>query len=178
MTFKTKLTLFALCLTVSSCSQHDKIILDDFEQGTFIEWIVEGDAFGKKPVETCPEQKHKIDHYDGNFFVNSFHGGGCSKGKLTFRNFTIQKKYINFLLGGENHSNLYVELAIEGQTVFRSRPHEHTNTLDWITWNVKSYKGKKASILIVDEHDAENGYILVDHFEMSNQKRGALQASR
>ncbi|ONI80155.1 hypothetical protein ALI22I_42860 [Saccharothrix sp. ALI-22-I] len=41
--------------------------------------------------------------FEGTGYANSFHGGDGSTGTLTFPPFTVDKRYLNFKIGGGRH---------------------------------------------------------------------------
>lgn len=160
-------------ITLVSCSSSDKII-DDFESGSFSKWTVEGDAFGTMPNDKPEPGQQEIIGYEGKSFADSFHGGDDSRGTLTSSPFTIERDFINFLIGGGIRSDVYMSLEVEGQNVFISRPIVESEALHQLSWDVKNYKGKKAVIKIVDNQRGEWGHILVDQIVMSNTDKSNI----
>lgn len=162
--------LFSLfCLFLVGCNQP--IIIEDFESDSFGEWTVEGEAFGEGPAAGTVWGQQEITGFEGNRFANSFHGGDVSKGSLHSPAFTIKRDYINFLIGGGVGAEVYIELLIEGKRIFVSRSTEESESLHWLSWDVKQYRGEKATIRIVDNLRGGWGHLLVDHIEMNNIPR-------
>ena len=91
-------------MLLMSCSSQD-IMIDDFESGTFDKWKVEGEAFGSTPAKGSYPGQQDIKDFQGNYLANSFNGGDDSRGTLLSKDFTIERNYINFLLGGGMHSD-------------------------------------------------------------------------
>lgn len=153
-----------------SCTQKD-IIITDFESDTFGGWTVEGDAFGSGPsAGTLPGQQ-EVKGFEGKKLANSYHGGDDSRGTLISPEFTIERDYINFLLGGGRSADTYIELQVDGNVVYKTHPIVDSETLQWMSWNVKDYKGKKAQIKIIDNQRGDWGHILVDQIEMSDNEK-------
>jgi len=165
--FKTLLFLFVPA--IFSCSSKSDIIIADFEKGTFKGWIVEGEAFGSAPVKGAIEGQQAVTGYEGEYLANSFHGGDDATGMILSSEFVIERDFINFLLGGGRHSGTYIGLLIDNETVCQSRPVSDSEKLEWMTWNIKKYNGKKAQIKVVDNQRGGWGHILVDNIEMSNK---------
>ncbi len=166
-------TLFvSICLL--GCSSPSDIIIDDFESGTFDKWTVEGEAFGTSPSPGSYPGQHEIANFEGTYLVNSFNGGDDSRGTLTSSEFTIERDYINFLLAGGMHPDTYMELVIDENSIYISRPIVESETLHQMTWDVREYKGKKAIIRIVDNQRGGWGHILADQIVMSNQEKSNI----
>jgi levanase len=113
-----------------------------------------------------------VSGYDGKGLANSFHSGDATTGTLTSPEFTIDKDYVNFLVGGGNHpvgsdNPTAVELLVDGQVV-RSTTGQDGEALNWASWDVKDLAGKKAQIKIVDDNSSGWGHLNVDHIMLSD----------
>lgn len=154
-------------LLLASCSSKD-IVIDDFESGTYGKWKVEGSAFGATPATSGYADQQEIKGFEGKYFANSFNGGDDSRGSLISQDFVIERDYINFLIGGGMHADTYIELVVEGNSIYKSRSVVESETLQWMTWDVKKFAGKKAAINIVDNQRGGWGHILIDEIVQSN----------
>ncbi|MFF4017351.1 GH32 C-terminal domain-containing protein [Streptomyces sp. NPDC001843] len=147
-------------------------VLADFEGGTYGGWTATGDAFGTAPATgTLPDQQ-EVSGFLGSGLVNSYRNGDSTTGALTSPEFTIDKDYVNFLVGGGNHpvgsgNPTAVELLVDGQVV-RSTTGQDREALDWASWDVKDLVGKKAQIKIVDDNTGGWGHLNVDHIMLSD----------
>lgn len=159
-------------LIMTGCSSGD-IIIDDFESGTYEKWVVEGDAFSGTPMTGAYPGQQEVKGFEKNYFVNSFFHGDISIGTLTSQEFKIERNYINFLLGGGKSKETYVELIVDDQNIYKNSPLEESETLQWMTWDVKKYKGQNAIIRIVDNNSLGWGHILVDQIVMSDTERSS-----
>ena len=74
-------------------------VLNDFEGNDYGNWTTTGTAFGSGPVNPGPD----VTGRHGNQVVDSFGGSDSATGTLTSPAFTIDQKYLNFLIGGGNH---------------------------------------------------------------------------
>ena len=157
--------------------EHQKpIVFDDFESGTFANWTADGDAFkapmspGKIPI---PIAKDNPDFrpptaFGGKFLVNSFGDDPQNerRGTLKSKQFTIERSFITFLLGGENYPDkVCVNLLVDGKVVDSATGHNNGD-LRPVYWKVEQYRGKTAQLQIVDQHQnkAKWAHILVDDF--------------
>lgn len=128
-------------------------------------WSANGKAFGMGSDRTA-----SIVHL-GAGHVNSSTSGNTqdsATGTLTSPSFTIEKKAINFLIGGGNYEALTCINLIVNNRVVRSATGDSTGILKWKGWNVADLKGKRAQIQIVDNHTGRMGYIKLDQIMFSD----------
>ncbi|MET7429831.1 GH32 C-terminal domain-containing protein [Streptomyces flaveolus] len=149
-------------------------LLADFEGGTYGDWTKTGDAFGTAPATgTLPDQQ-EVSGWLGDGLVNTYLNGDSTTGTLTSPRFTIDKDYIDFLIGGGHHpagdaDPTAVELLVDGKVV-RSATGDEAEALDWDSWDVRDLAGKEAQIRIVDENTGGWGHINVDHIVLSDTR--------
>ncbi|KOV57011.1 glycosyl hydrolase family 32 [Streptomyces sp. NRRL WC-3618] len=149
-------------------------VLADFEGGTYGDWTTTGTAFGTAPATgTLPDQQ-EVSGYRGNGLVDSYLNGDSTTGTLTSPEFTIDKTYVNFLIGGGNHpagsgNPTAVELLVDGKVV-RSATGQDGEALGWASWDVRDLAGRKAQIKIVDENSGGWGHLNVDHIMLSDTR--------
>ena len=158
--------------------RRSEITFEDFENGTYDEWEVTGDAFGDGPQsqETIAPYQGDV-RPEGRFFVNSHQkrdGGAGDRhiGTLTSREFTIERNHLRFLVGGGSHEGkTCINLLIDGQPVL-SATGRNSNEMSAIDWDVSEYREKTARIQVVDEERGGWGNIGVDHFVFSDSLAG------
>ncbi|WP_105973865.1 GH32 C-terminal domain-containing protein [Streptomyces geranii] len=158
-------------------------LLADFEGGTYGAWTTTGNAFGTAPATgTLPDQQ-SVSGFLGAGLVNTYLNGDTTTGTLTSPEFTIDKAYVNFLVGGGNHpattattatsatsdNRTAIELLIDGQVV-RSTTGQNREALDWASWDVRSLAGRKARIRIIDDNTGGWGHLNVDHIMLSDTR--------
>jgi fructan beta-fructosidase len=158
--------------TVLDASPPEGAVLADFEGGTYGDWTATGDAFGTTPATgTLPDQG-QVSGFLGEGLANTFLNGDSTTGTLTSPEFTLDRKHINFLVGGGNHpagsdQPTAIELLVDGQAV-RSATGKDAEALNWASWDVGDLAGKKARIRIVDDNTGGWGHINVDHIVLSD----------
>ncbi len=162
-----------LCLTVGA-QQPDKVI-SDFESADYGAWRVTGTAFGSGPARgTLPHQMN-VDGYRGHGLVNSFHGGDDSTGTLTSPPFKIERRFIQFLIGGGGwDGKTCINLLLDGKIV-RTATGPNTQPggserLQLQQWDVSEFLNKTAAIQIVDQAAGSWGHINIDNIVQSDQK--------
>jgi beta-fructofuranosidase len=173
------LAFLSLCILIGATTDGKKredVLLADFEGDTWGDWEATGDAFGKGPArDTLPDQQ-SVTGFLGKGLANSFHGGDKSTGTLTSPEFKIERRYINFLIGGGNHPGKTCVNLVVGEKIVRtatgtaSTPADDEH-LSWHTWDVSELDGKKARIQIVDNDTGAWGHINVDHIVQSARRK-------
>ena len=149
----------------------DDVVIADFEGADYAGWITTGDAFGTAPARGTLPSQQQVSGFLGNGLVNSYLNGDGAQGTLTSPAFAVQRKYINFLIGGGSHpSRTCVNLRVDGKVV-RTATGDDSEHLDWFTWDVGALAGKSATIEIVDREAGQWGHILVDQFVQSDQPK-------
>ena len=153
---KTKTILFSLLTLTMTAGAADDILIADFEGTNYGDWKVEGTAFGKGPAKGTLGGQMEVTGFQGKGLVNTFLGGDGPTGKLTSPEFTIERDYLKFLIGGGGHQGkTCMNLLVDGKVVLSATgPNTEpggSEFLNWENWDVKKYKGRKAVIQIVDD---------------------------
>ena len=147
------------------------IVIADFEGPDYGDWKVSGKAFGPRPARgTLPNQR-KVTGYEGRGLVNSFFGGDNSKGVLVSPPFKIERRYMNFLIGGgRDKRKLHIRLIVDEKKVRSATGPGGDENLAWKTWDLSKLQGKQARIRIVDKKTGGWGHINIDHIVQSNKE--------
>ena len=158
-------------------AERADILVADFEGDTYAEgWKTTGTAFGKGPAKGTLPGQMPVTGYLGKGLVNSYLGGDGSTGTLTSSAFKIERKYLNFLVGGGKYpGKTCVNLLVGGKVVRTATgPNDKpggSEHLDWHSWDVADLVGKEAIIEIVDDEKGGWGHINVDHIVQSDKKK-------
>lgn len=160
-----------------SAGQHQDrpaIVFDDFEREDWGKWKAEGKAFGNGPKEG-PAGDQKLKGYEGKRTANSYAGGGDGgTGKLTSEPFLIDRRFINFLIGGGNHMlpdgqvEAGINLLVDGKVV-RNATGSNSDTMSLASWDVSDLAGKSGVLEIVDNIGGGWAHIEIDRIEFSDQ---------
>ena len=177
------LVLAALIALTASAQAADDLLIADFEGDTYGSWKVEGEAFGPGPAQGALDGQMGVSGFEGERLVNSFFQGDRTTGKLTSPEFMIERPWINFLIGGGQHQDqLVVKLLVDGEAVRTSSGPNNSaggsEALDWDSWDVAKYVGKKGTIEIIDTATGGWGHLNVDQITQSDKRRGAEPAAR
>jgi fructan beta-fructosidase len=175
----------AVCLGFADRAVADKpdVLIADFEGEDYGGWITTGTAFGPGPARGTLANQMEVSGYEGKGLVNSFYGGDDSTGTLTSPPLVIERRYINFLIGGgEYPGEACVNLLVDGQVVRTATgPNDRpggSERLDWYSWDVRDLAGKQAVIQIVDQRQGGWGHVNVDQLVQSDTKREVGPSSR
>jgi sucrose-6-phosphate hydrolase SacC (GH32 family) len=159
--FAFALAAFLLLKPITAFAGPD-IVIADFEGTDYAGWTVTGKAFGTGPVHGQLLNQQMVDGFQGGGYVNSYLGGDDSKGTLASPAFVISDDFISFLIGGGYHPGTCCTNLLLGDKVVASATGSDAEHLDWYTWDVKAYKGRTATIQIVDRETGQWGHINVD----------------
>src|SRR5439155_15860202 len=95
----------------------------------------------------------------------------ASVGTLTSPPFVLERRCLNFLIGGGNHpGETCINLLIDGKVVRTAtgRDDEH---LECDGWDVAEFAGRSAVIEIVERHTGGWGHINIDHIVQSDASK-------
>ncbi|HPO11941.1 MAG TPA: glycoside hydrolase family 32 protein [Candidatus Hydrogenedentes bacterium] len=160
-----------LLIVPIACSAAPDIVIADFEGPDYSGWTATGDAFGQGPAKGTLPNQMAVSGFEGGGLVNSYLNGDGTQGTLTSPEFKIQRKYINFLMGGGNLPDaVYMNLLVDGKKVY-SATGGNEERLTWRSWDVRKWKGKKARLEIVDKATGGWGHINVDQIIQSKQSK-------
>ncbi len=109
--------LASLTFIVSPASAEDRpdVVVADFEGSDYGDWKVTGEAFGKAPARGALPGQMTVEGFMGKGLVNSFAGGDDSTGILRSAPFSIDRRYLNMLIGGgKNPGQTCVNLIVNG----------------------------------------------------------------
>ena len=174
-------SILCLCAVVTAAEQD--VLVADFEGKDYGDWKVTGEAFGPGPARgTLPDQM-KVSGFEGERLVNSYYGRDGTTGTLTSPPFLIERKHINFLIGGGWHpGKACINLLVNGEVVRTAtgpnRKPGGTERLDPYTWDVGDLRGKTARIQIVDIVTGGWGHINIDQIVQSNRRKGVVSTVR
>ncbi len=168
------ISVIGLAATIARAQSPD-IAFEDFEGTNYGGWKVVGTAFGSGPAHgTLPNQMN-VDGFTGNGFASSYHEGDDAKGRMTSPPFKIERKYIQFLIGGGGwEGKTFVSLLVDGKVV-RSATGPNVDPggsehLQPAQWNVSEFLGKNAVLEIVDNATGGWGHISVDQIVLSDKR--------
>ncbi|MCT4587548.1 MAG: GH116 family glycosyl-hydrolase [Carboxylicivirga sp.] len=168
---------------------REDIVFEDFESGSYERWSFEGESFGVAPFKKDQLKPWQpVSNYEGNFFLNTHNtrdvgseSQGSSSawsvaadamiGTLTSQEFTIERKYINFLIGGGAHASTSINLVVDGNIV-RTASGTNGSVMRSAHFDVQEFAGQKAQLKIIDNHSGGWGHITVDHIVFSDSRAG------
>jgi hypothetical protein len=114
----------------------------------------------------------KLKGYQGKRLVNSYPSGGDgATGKLTSEPFQIERRFINFLIGGGNHMrpdgvvDAGINLIVDGKIV-RNATGANSDTMSLSSWDVSELEGRTGVLEILDNATGSWGHIDIDQIRI------------
>lgn len=158
-----------------SDGERPDVRLADFEKGVYpMGWKLEGTAFGKAPAAGALDTQGPVEGFRGKFFVNSFHGGNVPTGRLVSPVFRIDRKRLNFLLGGGSDAvKLGVRLLVGDAVVRSATARINQEKPEPVSWDVGEFVGQTARLEIFDEASGGWGHVIADEFLLSDREPAA-----
>ena len=147
------------------------LVFADFEGGGYGAWQAEGTAFGSGPARGTLVNQNPVAGFEGQGLVNTYLGGDDPRGRLRSPEFTIDRRWISFLIGGGRHPDrACLNLVVEGEVV-RTETGQDTERLTARNWDVADLQGRTAHFEIVDEQSGDWGHVNVDQIELRDAPR-------
>lgn len=184
--FRYATLLVAFCLipvlaSAQSATRTD-LLLADFEGDTYGSWKTTGEAFGPGPAKGRLPGQMAVDGFKGAGLVNSFFKGDGSTGSLTSPPFTVERKYIAFLIGGGRHpGKACINLLVDGKVVRSSTGSNEiaggSEALIQDSWDVLEFQGRQAVLQVLDEVQGGWGHINLDHILQTDKKPPGLRTN-
>ena len=159
-----------------SAAARADILIADFEGPDYGAWKVEGEAFGKGPAHGTLPGQFPVSGFQGQGLVNSYINGDVTTGTLTSPAFTLERKYLNFLIGGGSHEGQTCMNLLIADKAVRTATGHNNEPLDWTSWNVGAYAGQTATLQIVDRATGAWGHINIDQIVQSDVRSGQRSA--
>lgn len=168
--------LFAAFVMLGSASlraAQPDLVIADFEGDDYGDWTASGRAFGPGPARGGLPGQMAVHGFEGQGLVNSFFQGDGTTGTLTSPPLTIQRKFINFLIGGGGYAGeTCIQLLLDGKVV-RTATGPNTQPggseeLAWHSWDVHELADRQVVIQIVDQRTGGWGHINIDHIVQSD----------
>lgn len=172
-TLFSSLTLLTACATAAAAEDR---MLADFEGSGFGDWKSTGEAFGSGPATGALPGQMPVEGFAGAGLANSYHGGDDAIGTLTSPPFRIDRKHLNFLIGGGGFAGeTCLNLRVGGKVV-RTATGPNTapggsERLEWKSWNLADLQGREATLEVIDSRKGGWGHINVDQLLLSDQPR-------
>ncbi|MES2439690.1 MAG: glycoside hydrolase family 32 protein [Verrucomicrobiota bacterium] len=166
------LRLACLLSTGAACASED-LMVADFEGAGFGEWKTTGEAFGKAPAAGAVDGQMAVEGFLGKGLAHSFHGSDEATGTLTSPPFRIERRHLNFLIGGGGFpKETCLNLKSEGRVVRTATGSNivsgGSERLDRESWDVSDLMGKTVTLEAVDSRKGTWGHVNVDQIVQSD----------
>ncbi len=162
----------------STPATQPDVVFEDWNKEKYDGWAVEGTAFGIGPIKKSAMPDYQGDVGGATQRVVNSHATAPgdnlgakddATGKLTSRNFKIERNFIQFWIGGGNHKDkTCINLLVNGKRV-HTATGKNDNKLALQEWDVRRYKGMDAVLEIVDTQKGDWGNIGVGKITFSDR---------
>ena len=138
-------------LAIFGTLPRENILITDFEGKDYGDWQATGNAFGPGPAQGTLPNQMPVSGFLGHGLVNSYFQGDTATGTLTSPEITLNRKYLNFLIGGGHHPNeTCINLLVDGKVV-RTETGRDSERLDWASWELGKLEGSKRDCNTVED---------------------------
>jgi fructan beta-fructosidase len=156
------------------------ILIADFESETYGSWVATGTAFGTGPAKGTLPNQMPVTGFQGDRLVNSYYGGDDSVGTLTSPPFKVERKFLQFLVGGGGWEertcmNLLANGMVVRTVTGANTAPGGTEALSPHQWDISDLMGQTVVLQIVDNAQGGWGHINIDHIVQTDQKLTAIQ---
>ncbi|MDB4929228.1 MAG: hypothetical protein JWM10_1712 [Myxococcaceae bacterium] len=136
-----------------------------FEASRYTGWTATGTAFNLGPVHDLPAGQTFVNGWRGQRYATSFNrAGDAAVGTLRSREFTVSTDAISFLIGGgSNVEELGARLMVNGEAVRRTAGADNEG-LHRAYWDVRQWRGQRATIEVYDTATGGWGHVMADDF--------------
>jgi beta-fructofuranosidase len=167
------LALFLLPAVVSlAAAASNDVVLADFEGDSYAHWKPGLTAFGRQPARSTPAT---VTGAVGRGYATSAADPAkdvALRGSLESPEFTIERDFLNFLIGGGNHAfRAALSLWVDGRVV-RTTSGSDSDRLAWATWDMRALRGRRAWLGLYDQCiEDPRGYVMVDQIALSDSPK-------
>ncbi|MDR3198543.1 MAG: hypothetical protein LBU34_11805 [Planctomycetaceae bacterium] len=130
-------------------------------------------AFKNKLSQGTARNQQPVSGFIGRGLVNTFDpNGDAPQGTLISPEFSLDKQFLHLLVGGGQGCR--VSLFVDGKQVHTASGN-NTEHLQWVSWKLADFHGKKGVIKIIDSESGGWGHILCDHIVLSDEPVSKLK---
>jgi putative membrane-bound dehydrogenase-like protein len=153
----------------------------DFEKGDLSDWVAEGRAFQRQPIEgdtVHPRRSDSVSGHRGNHWVGSYERmGDGPQGTLTSVPFPVTHPYASFLIGGGAGRALRADIVRRdtGEVVF-SASGRNEEEMRLAVADLRELKGEEIFLRIVDRGSAGWAHVNFDHFRFHDEPPAVVAA--
>lgn len=170
--------------SAEEASRRPDVIFEDWDNWGYGDWKKEGAAFGEKPLKRGEIPSYQGDVGGDTAFVVNSHAAAPGEsinerdkatGKLTSPEFTIDRHFITFWIGGgrpREGSATGLHLLVDGKRV-RSAAGRDMNEMALQHFDVREFAGKKARLELIDDATGGWGNIGLGKITFSDRKPDA-----
>lgn len=153
-------------------NHKNEVMFEDFESGTFNNWTVTGEAFIEPGNRRNIYYPLSANGYNGRYFAFSFgETHDLKTGKLRSEPFQVRHDNISFLIGGGDHPLETCINLIINDSIIKTATGRNSEKMRPEKWDVTPFKGKTATLEILDAYSGGWGHIMIDDIKFSDNKK-------
>ena len=157
------------------------VLMADFEGDRYGAWVATGTAFGPGPARGALPGQMPVAGFAGHGLANSFFGGDSATGTLTSPAFKVERRFLQFLIGGGGwEGKTCMNLLVNGQVVRTATgPNIEPGGSEQLhpgQWDVQELAGQMAVLQLVDQATGGWGHINVDQIVQTDNAPADGQA--
>jgi len=161
--------ILALLATLGMASAAPDVLIADFEQEDYGGWQATGNAFGTGPARGALSGQREVSGFEGKGLVNTYLKKDGAQGTLTSPALKIERRYVNFLIGGGTHpGRTCLNLMLADGRIAHSTTGPNSEKLRAATWDVSEFAGQTVTLQVVDTVRGGWGHLDVDHLVQSD----------
>ncbi len=161
-----------------AASDNADVTYEDFDSGSYGKWTTTGNAFGSSPLTGNGINQH-LTNYAGSGLANSYGptNSDAATGTITSPVFTIDHRFIKFLIGGGNYPGATCVNLLVDSKVVRTSTGDNTDALKPAAWYVGNLKGQQAQLQIVNAATGGWGHVDVDNIVFTDSHPAEISAA-
>lgn len=161
--------------TIAKVAPRPAVLVAGFEEDTYGDWEAEGEAMGTGPAKGAMGGDQRLTGFQGTGLANTYRNGDGTTGRLVSPEFTIERRFLNFLIGGGDHPGATcINLIVHSRTA-RTQTGKNTDAMTWASWDVQPLTGMRVQLEIVDRHRGGWGHIDIDQIEQADEPQAAVR---
>jgi hypothetical protein len=151
----------------------------DFEKGDLTDWVAEGNAFDRQPIEGDTVHARRTDSFSGHqgrYWIGTYERAGDGpRGSLTSVPFKVTHPYASFRIGGGGGGALRAEVVRNDtkETIFEASGL-NMEEMRPVVVDLREVVGKEIFVRLVDRASTGWAHVNFDHFRFHDERPSSV----